>query len=165
MGISRGQLIAAAGAALLAGGVWLHNRNKTLKQLHGGIIETLQTKGRQDGSGGFVCTNDTDRIWTDGSSVRLQSRTLPLYESEAVKESDPIVATFRPIKTRVLFNGYNFEDVEPSKPSDVLAGLKKAVNELCINPTKSSPNNNPSSGQLLGSVALGFFEQGGSING
>jgi hypothetical protein len=165
MRISGKQLIAAAAAAaaaaavLAVGGVWLHNRNQALEQLRDGIIKTLQTNGRQDGSGGFVCTNDTDRIWTDGSSVRLQSRTLPLYESEAVKESDPIVATFRPIKTRVLFNGYNFEDVEPSKPLGVLAGLEKAVNKLCINPTKSSPNNNPSPGQLLGSVALGFFER------
>jgi hypothetical protein len=93
----------------------LRDGNQALEQLHGGIIKTLQTNGRQDGSGGFVCTNDTHRIWTDGRSVRLQSppdSTLPLYVSEAVQESDPIVATFRPIKTRVLFNGYNFENVE-----------------------------------------------------
>lgn len=135
MRISRGQLIAAAaGAALLAGGVWLHNRNQTLKQLHGGIIETLQTKGRQDGSGGFVCTNDDHQIGTDGRSVRLQSppdSTLPLYVSEAVKESDPIVATFRPIRTWVLFNGYNVEDVEPSKPSDVLKSLAGTAGKFC----------------------------------
>ena len=112
----------------------LRDGNQALEQLHGGIIKTLQTNGRQDGSGGFVCTNDTHRIWTDGRSVRLQSppdSTLPLYVSEAVQESDPIVATFRPIKTRVLFNGYNFENVEPSKPLDVLKSLADTAGKFC----------------------------------
>jgi hypothetical protein len=68
-------------------------------------------------------------------------------------------------KSTSLIDPYSIPQDCGAKQLGVLAGLEKAVNKLCINPTKSSPNNNPSSGQLLGSVALGFFEQGGSING
>ncbi len=81
---------------------------------------------------------------------------------QAVKEPNPIIAIFNPIKTSGIFND---QYAGPSEPLEVLEGMADTAGEFCINPTKSSPNNNPSSGQLLGSVALGFFEQGGSING
>jgi hypothetical protein len=43
--------------------------------------------------------------------------------------------------------------------------MADTAGEFCINPTKSSPNNNPSSGQLLGFVTLGFFERQGNTIG
>jgi hypothetical protein len=170
MRISRGQLIAAA--ALLAGGVWLHNRNQTLKQQFHTIAGTVRTNGKEGGSRDFICSSQPDNnssvttLRTDGTNyIHYQRGNDPIRHQTIVhvaRQNNPVLRFVFPIQTSVISNGRSLGSGEPSK---LFSLMENAVGKLCPNTPNPSPNNNTSPAHSSGSVALGFFRPQGNTIG
>ena len=169
MGISRRQLMAVVAIIPLALASAETKTQYRLLRRFDATTRVILQKGVQGTGGSHSCSKGNQRIISDGTFIQLTSGGDSLRPDAWVRATKTSNTLYSVVRVQsVGANAFGVVGEQPLGGSGRSEGLKlmksKAV-ELC-----GTGNPNPSSQSALpvqssGSVALGFFEQGGRING